>query len=86
MASVATTAAANTAAATLADADADPSDVDDADLDTSDVADEVVVDVAFAFDVTDVAGAVSNYNKKTNLSFDKIRNDAWNRSRNKRGK
>lgn len=36
--------------------------------------------------ITDVAGAVSNYNKKTNLSFDKIRNDAWNRSRNKRGK
>ena len=36
--------------------------------------------------ITDVAGSISNYNKETNLPFDKIRNDAWNNSSNKKRK
>ena len=33
--------------------------------------------------VPDVGGAVSNYTKKTDLTFEEVRNSAWSNSRNK---
>ena len=33
--------------------------------------------------VPDVGGSLSGFNKKTNLSFDEVRNSAWIKSRSK---